>query len=202
MYFPCALAILGYIRENLNMKERQDFDCNRSVSTTKIGSDDQLVSEDESHSENDVNDNGFKPSAVITRKSVTYADWSRGGKSPETFDSLNETIMKQAIERGCLFMRKIADPFQNDSKDDQLSKRFKEDRNVDDHEGSKLNHSDIMTRRISFCEEWAKLILFERPQTEPEPSQKDLKSVNTSNLEVSSALIFLCSLMTCIARAG
>ena len=46
-------------------------------------------------------------SDAVLQRAVTWCDWSDKGKNPKAYSVLNETDVQAALQRGCLFFRKI-----------------------------------------------------------------------------------------------
>ena len=79
MYFPCCLGILGLL--------------------------DRAEKENEDNVKNKIKQN----QQVVCKRPFTWADWSEGGKNPRSYSasSLSHGNIKEARDKGCMFMRKI-----------------------------------------------------------------------------------------------
>ena len=46
----------------------------------------------------------------VTKKRLTYCDWSKKERSPQTFTALTNTLVATARQEGCFFLRKLKVP--------------------------------------------------------------------------------------------
>lgn len=91
MYIPTMLALLGALQ---------------SIEQPFVGS-------SHNSSKDDIGKNDAAELVRVSKRRVTYCDWSKSDRSPETFTNLSAKLIEAAQREGCQFLRKVKlPPFQ------------------------------------------------------------------------------------------
>ena len=97
--------------------------------------------------------------AVVKRR-VTYCDWSKKDRSPETFTALTLELIGSAKQQGCIFLRKLKLPIKHsDSQFNSSSKK----RSLDDDDRDLTDYNE---RRLAMLRSWLTYVIGLDPNSE------------------------------------
>jgi hypothetical protein len=177
MYIACCMAVLGYIRGEgqgapyaTNVVE--DFSGSssfKSGATSVPSSNANAIGK-----EKEMNTHTDNSSTDVLLRSITYVNWSEGGKSPMLYDQTTFTaeVIKNAKKQGCLFFRKVKI---------KVNVNTNTNANTNTKQQSHITDTDIN----AFCLQWSKLVLGLNHQggvgVETEAEEEDISGVKSIN---------------------
>lgn len=142
MYISSMLALFGLISSSHTVC------ANRSLDNSIIASSaDELVG------------SKIKSRAYgILKRRLTYCDWTKKDRSPETFTEITNALIASARQDGCLFMRKLKLPFIVGSAEDDHKKR-----RIDAISTGDSELEEMQTRMLG---SWISIVLNVSPNTD------------------------------------
>ena len=94
----------------------------------------------------------------VLKKRLTYCDWSKNERSPETYTSLTAALVFTALSEGCLFLRKLKIPSQTTLNEKSTDKKRPYDEIVEQPTRNQL--------KLGMLENWLEYVLHLSPSSD------------------------------------